>query len=217
MSYLFSFVFPWLLVFWFLQKLAFASTSRLKHESRPSRFFLFALALLSLGIIMLPVGGIPLGRWLAGPNLSPSIPLLGLLTEQVLQGFFGRELFRPGERQAAWIFGALVGTLLYPFAMGLGSFDPYALGWGWSALFPIIALLTIYLIWKQNRFALLLLVSIVAYDLRWLESPNFWDYLVDPVYWLLSTCVLVKGVWERISSKKAAKLEERLCSPARAK
>src|SRR5207249_9964750 len=104
--------------------------------------------------------------------------LLCFLAGLIWKGLFRSELFRAKDRNAGWIFGSVAGTALYPLSLGLGKFDPYALGWTFSALFPIIGLLTIYLVWRGNRFGVLLLLSIFAYDLRCLESPNFWDYLV---------------------------------------
>ena len=213
MSYLFSFVFPWLLVFWFLLSVASGLTRRSKNERfrRPFRSFLFVLGLLSVGIVMLPLGGVPLGRWMAGLNLSPSLPLLGLLAGQVLKSFFIREPFRATERQAGWIFGGLAGSVLYPLALGLGNVDPYAWGWSFSILFPIVALITIYLIWKQNRFGLLLFLSILAYDFRVLDSPNFWDYLVDPLYWLVSLFLLTKTALKKLWQRTAVNSVEKTC------
>ena len=213
MRYLFSLVFPWLLVLWLVQALALLLRSRLNSGIKKTQCqgwrALLGFGLASAAIVFLPVGGIPLGRWVAGLSLPPSLPLLGLLAGQVWRNLFDDELFGPEDRHAAWVFGALAGTFLYPLAMGLGSFDPYALGWNWTVLFPVTALLTIYLIRRQNHFAFLLLASIIAYDLHWLESPNFWDYLVDPVYWLISVCLLAKGVWERIRGKKPVAPAER--------
>jgi len=37
-----------------------------------------------------------------------------------------------------------------------------------------------------NRAGVLMLASLMAYELETLESHNAWDYLVDPFYWLLS-------------------------------
>jgi hypothetical protein len=221
MTSLLSFLFPWLLVLWLLQALAIRVRPRLngvaglprageasnprtenpgnmtgrqgwKPPADAPRWRLLGLGLASAVVVSLPVDGIPLGRWLAGLNLPPSIPLLGFLAGQVWRDFAGTELFRAKDKQAGWIFGGLAGTVLYPFALGLGNFDPYAWGWSWSALFPIVAASTMYLIWNKNRFGLLLLLSILAYDARWLESPNFWDYLVDPLYWLLSLALLAR-------------------------
>jgi len=168
-------------------------------------------------MVMVPVRGIPLGRWVAGLNWHPSIPLLGFLAGAVWKRFFGSDPFRPKDRLTGWLFGGLAGSILYPLSMGLGSVDPYALGWGWSALFPVIALLTIYLIWKQNRFGILLLVSIVAYDFRCLESPNFWDYLIDPVYWLLSVFLLIWEVWKKLRGEKQSRVPQSICSQATVK
>jgi len=225
MTYLFSFLFPFLLVLWLLQAVAVRLKPQLNSArgvlrpcepsnrraedpgeitglqgSNPRTDFpclgwraLLVFGLASAVVISLPVGGIPLGRWLAGLNLPPSIPLLGLLAGQVWRDFSGTELFRAKDKQAGWIFGALAGTALYPLALGLGSFDPYAWGWRWSALFPVVAASTLYLIWNKNRFGVLLLLAILAYDARCLESPNFWDYLVDPVYWLISLALLARA------------------------
>ena len=215
MSYWFSFVFPWLLVLWFLHSLASGLSSFLSKKAsrgrrnacaitpdgsrdacRKTRWFAFlGFALAAVGVVLSPVGGIPLGRWLAGPNLHPSLPLLAHLVGLVWKAAFGRDLFRPQDREAAWVFGAVMGTVLYPLALGLGKFDPYSWGWSFSVLFPIIALTTIVLIWRGNRFGFLLILSILAYDLHLLESPNFWDYLVDPIYWLLSLGLLTKRIW----------------------
>ena len=52
------------------------------------------------------------------------------------------------------------------------------------------ALLTVGLLWKQNRFGVVLLLAILAYRLRLLESTNYWDYLVDPIGWVVSMIAL---------------------------
>jgi hypothetical protein len=243
MTWLFSFLFPWLLVLWLLRAIAARVMPRLNNAAghAPERVStppprglpipsphevgrglgrgvrsiqqwlwhdaphaprwkwrpLLAFGFVSAVVVSLPVRGISLGRWLAGLNLPPSIPLLGFLAGQVWQDFAGTELFRAQDRQAGWIFGGLAGTVLYPLALGLGNFDPYAWGWTLSALFPIVAVVTMYLIWTRNRFGVLLLLAILACDARLLDSPNFWDYLVDPVYWLLSLALLAKGALKK--------------------
>jgi hypothetical protein len=80
--------------------------------------------------------------------------------------------------------------VLYPLALGLGKFDPYEWGWSFSPLFAGVAVLTGWLVWKQNRFGILLLLAIVAYHLQLLESTNYWEYLLDPVYCLLAILAL---------------------------
>ena len=210
MSYWFSLFSAWLFVLWFIQ----ATASRL---GRSGKQLSFLGAVLSTVIVIVPVKGIPMGRWVAGLGWVPSIPLLGFLAGTVWKQFLGSDPFRPKDRLSGWAFGGLTGSILYPLSMGLGSFDPYALGWGWSALFPGVALLTICLIWKQNRVGVLLLVSIVAYDLRCLESSNFWDYFIDPVYWLLSVFLLIREVWNGIHGEKQRSVPQTICSPTAVK
>jgi len=202
MSYWFSFLFPWLVALWILGWLAAGRIRKDKVEDKVRWRGFVALAVAAAGIVLLPVRGFALGRWPAGIGLVPSIPLLGLLAGAVWKSFFQVELFRRGELRTAWIFEAVFGTALYPMALGLGDFDPYSWGWGFSALFPIVCVTTIVLIWNKNRFGLVLGLAIAAFDLRTLESPNFWDYLVDPVYWLLSVCVLVAAGLKRIRRRE---------------
>lgn len=217
MSYSFSFLFPWLLASWVLaalakrQKVFLAGSAGI--STKRERLLYAGAAIISVFLVLLPLRAIPLGRWVVGLNFSPSIPLLCFLADHLVKGFTGNELFAGKDRMAGWIFGALAGSILYPLSMGLGSFDPYALGWGWTALFPIVAVLTIFLIWKQNRVGFALLLSIVAYDLHCLESPNFWDYLIDPLYWLVGLAFLAKSALSRLGHRKANVVPE--CSPAK--
>ena len=101
-----------------------------------------------------------------------------------------RPIFSQRDWDAGWIFGAIGGVLLYPLALGIGSVDPYEWGWRFSPLFVVAGALTVWLIWKQSRFAILLLLAAAAFHLRVLESSNYWDYLLDPIYCLVSLVVL---------------------------
>jgi len=192
-SYTVSFLFPWLVMVLLLQVLARRSGN---WRTR------LVLALAALVIVLLPVRGIPLGRWMAGLNYQPSIPFLGFLAAFVCNRSGRTELFRSNDTATGWLFGSILGTVLYPLALGLGNFDPYSLGWSFSVIFPIAAVITIGLIWKANRFGFLLLLSIIAYDLHWFESPNFWDYLVDPIYWLVSLALLCRTTLHRRRREK---------------
>jgi len=107
---------------------------------------------------------------------------------------FSRRIFSQRDWRTAWGFGAVGGLALYPLALGVGSIDPYEWGWRFSPLFVVIGALTVWLVWKQNRFGLLLLLAAVAFHLRLLESTNYWDYLLDPVYCMASLVALGTGL-----------------------
>jgi len=176
---------PWLALVWCLQRVA-------KLVVLPVRGWalLAVTAAIAAAVLLVPVEGLALARWVAGLNANFSIPLTAMLAVIVWERIFERSLFSEREWTTAWSFGGIGGLALYPMALGLGSFDPYEWGWRFSPLFLIIGALTVWLIWKQNRFGFLLLLAAVAFQLRLLESTNYWDYLLDPVYSLVSIACL---------------------------
>jgi hypothetical protein len=85
------------------------------------------------------------------------------------------------------------GLFLYPAALGLTHFDPYALGFGSPYLVMTLAALTL-LAWYLRLYWLAagLLAAVSAKLASALESQNLWDYLLDPLlalyaaFWLSS-------------------------------
>jgi hypothetical protein len=153
------------------------------------------LVLFSLAIVATPLSGMPLARWLAGVVDHWSVPSTALLASACIQRFFGFDLLQHKDRQAAWLFGALAGLLLYPLALGLGPFDPYSLGWHFGMLFASVAVLASLLILRGNRFGVVLVLAIAAWHLGAVESGNYWDCLIDPFYFLVSAGALGSRVW----------------------
>jgi hypothetical protein len=153
------------------------------------------LILCSLAIVAVPVNGLPLARSLAGIVDHWSVPTTVLLAAALIQRLFGIELLQRQDRQAAWLFGALAGLLLYPLALGWGPYDPYSLGWHFGPLFVAVAGLAVVLIWRKNRFGVVLVLAIAAWHLRAAESANYWDCLLDPFYFLFSAGALASWAW----------------------
>jgi predicted membrane protein len=182
---IFSAVCPWLALVLCLQFGAVYGGVK----ARGARQLLW-LGLIALGVLAAPIQGIPIARWIASINANFSLPFTGLLAVAVWERAFARKIFSARDWRASWMFGAVSGLVLYPLALGFGKFDAYEWGWGFSPLFAGIAVLTGLLFWKQNRFGVPLLLAVIAYHLQLLESTNYWDYLVDPVYCLLSILAL---------------------------
>ena len=172
---------PWLILVLGLQAVASRCGLMTRGWSR-----LTLLGLVSAGLLLVPIQGIAIAKWVCGVSADFSVPFTGLLAVAVWEGEFPRRLFSKADWTAAWAFGALAGVCLYPLALGCGSFDPYEWGWSFSPLFAGSAVLTAVLLWKQNRFGLLLLLAIAAYQLRQGEPANYWDYLLDPIYCFVS-------------------------------
>ncbi len=77
-------------------------------------------------IAIIPVAGLPLGRWLHAFNASFSLPLVALLCDFALGPLLQRPLFDAAAKRAALWFGVAAGLLLYPAALGLGCSSPRA-------------------------------------------------------------------------------------------
>jgi len=193
MSFAFSFLFPWLLALLMIQCVA------VKVKKPPHGWRLTTILAVISGIIaFLPVGGLPLARWLVGINANFSFPLVAVVFNKAWEHASGSRLFDRQASMASWVFGLYSGLVLYPMALGLGGFDPYAFGWGFSWLFIILAMVTIAFLLIKNRFAAVLMACILGYDLNLLESQNLWDYVVDPFFVLFSFAALSNRLIRRM-------------------
>ena len=198
----FSFFFPFLLVMILLQMIA--RWLGVKTAGwRPT----LILILISVCVILFPVKGMPLSRWLFSMNANFSITLTALLFCRVLQNGPEIRLFRPIDFQTAWIFAAVAGLIFYPMALGMGPFDPYGAGWEFSWLSVTILFLTIILAVLKNRFAVVLLLAVLAWNFHLLESQNLWDYLLDPFLTVRSLLMLTRksiAFFRKRASEKAS-------------
>jgi len=176
-----SAIVPWLVLVWCLQRMV----RLLKRQLRGGALLIVAGAA-AAAVMLVPVQGLIVARWVAGVNTNFSVPLTAMLALLVYERVFERATLSEHEWNTAWGFGAIGGLVLYPMALGLSSFDPYEWGWPFSPLFVVIAVLTAWLIWRGNRFGILLLLAAAAFQFRLLESTNYWDYLLDPVYSLVA-------------------------------
>jgi len=149
-------------------------------------------------LALVPIAGLPLGRWLHGLGQTFSIPFLAVLLDLVVAPFLGRArgveswLDLPARRAAVW-WAAAAAVVLYPAALGVGRFDPYALGWSYPGVGAAAALGGALLALAGNRFGTVLFAAGVAWHVGLLESDNAWDYLVDPVY---AAAGLVNLAWD---------------------
>jgi len=197
-----------------------SSHSELPRETSPPGWLAagsaFA-AVLSAVLIRIPVKSITVAGWFLGLNANFSIPLTLVLFSRVWQNAGGFVLLDRQALRTMWVFGLITGLMLYPAALGLGleckfggmgTLDLYALGYDSLGLsLPLLAL-TILLLFMKNRFGAILVVAMLAYNLQLQESPNLWDYLVDPFLTLISAMIIVSAI-PRYFSMGAALLKRR--------
>lgn len=149
-------------------------------HGRPFRA-LVALAVVAL-LLHLPAAGVSTIALLRGAFGSPSVMTVVLLAAFFVARATGRRLFAPGEAVSTAALAAVTGVLFYPPALGLGPVDPYAWGYGGTGLVAVTALLTL-LAGALGRWVLAagLTLALAGWRMGLLESPNLWDYLIDPM------------------------------------
>ncbi|MEY4940642.1 MAG: hypothetical protein RIQ93_2377 [Verrucomicrobiota bacterium] len=160
---------------------------RLRGKSaRARRVLLPALGAIMLLFLLVPVGGLP--GWSRAFSFwtNPSLPLLGLIAVALWHRLTPVRVFRSEDWRGAWIFGAVAGFVLYIPPLVGGTIDLYF--WGWDSRVAILGLtgLTVAFVAAGRRMGVLILGSLMAYSIDALESRNGWDYLIDPVYWMIS-------------------------------
>ena len=139
--------------------------------------------LLVLGLAaFVPFGGLPLAAYVRGVTGDPSISTLVLVGTACIAQLTGRRLIGQHNLRALTWLVAAAAVFLYPFALGLTPFDPYALGYG-SVEFVTALLLVTLAAWRArlNAVVLITIAAVVAYLGGAYESRNLWDYLIDPM------------------------------------
>lgn len=81
---------------------------------------------------------------------------------------------------------SVVGFLFYPMTMEFTLIDPYASGQSPRWMLLICLLITVGFVFAGHwAAASLVLLAVGAYALHVMESTNLWDYLLDPVLFLI--------------------------------
>ena len=112
---------------------------------------------------------------------TPSVTLLALLLDLLTR----RRLYSPRERRGLLLFAAIVAPILYSSTLGYLPFDVYRLGYSpWAP--AALALLAIALAPRSPAIAYTALIALVAYDIPIFRSVNLFDYVVDPILWVVA-------------------------------
>lgn len=184
--------------------LASAIARPARRLSRPAAAALIATIVAAEALI--PVAGLTPLRFLlslTGPLSAATLLLAG--RSLIL------DLVRPPQWRDPLGFAALAAALLalslafYPLAVGVGSFDPYRLGYfGWSLPIGLLVLLAGAYALRSPAIAIWIGVAAAAFVLALGPSRNLWDYLIDPIAGLLALLLLIERVRARRSAVRAA-------------
>lgn len=157
-----------------------------------------AVLLAALLVLLVPVAGLSLAGLLRGFTGDLSIFTLVFLLLAIARTLSGCALVLDDNRVRAVQAIAIAALLFYPLALGLGPVDPYRLGYG--NLWFMLALLG-FAAWAALRHSILLALGIalavVAWSFGWYESPNLWDYLIDPWLGIYALVAQTKHWWKQ--------------------
>ncbi len=143
------------------------------------------LALLLGAVVLLalwPLGTLSAAGYVRGVIGDLSLTSTILLLRALARPFAG---WGPADARSRLALQGLLASLslvLYPLALGLGSSDPYRLGY--ASPWLVLGLLLLALaFWQGGLYlvSLCLALSALGYACGWLESNNLWDYLLDPL------------------------------------
>jgi hypothetical protein len=141
-----------------------------------------AAALIAALILLVPMGELSVAEYTRSVTGDLSVSTLFLAGAACVTRLSGRVLIGMRDRRALlWLLRGAA-AFLYPFALGLSGFDPYALGYG-SPAFATALLLIALAAWRAglNIVVLVVVVAVSAYLGGVYESGNLWDYLIDPI------------------------------------
>jgi hypothetical protein len=100
---------------------------------------------------------------------------------------------RPPARGKLLMLIVVAAFVLYPFALGIGTFDPYRLGFGNLWFIAGLLLIALFAWFEQyTLIALSISLAVLAWGIGWYESNNLWNYLIDPWVSVYALGALVK-------------------------
>jgi hypothetical protein len=142
-----------------------------------------AALLIALIVLSVPLWGVSLAGFVRGITGDLSVPTLILLALALLRSLSGLVVPEAANRHLALQALALMAVLFYPLALGLSNFDPYRLGYANLWFMAALLGLALWSSWRYSTFfALCIAAAVGTWSVSWYESPNLWDYLLDP--WL---------------------------------
>ena len=151
-----------------------------------------ALLAAAIVLVSIPLWGLSLSGVVRGISGDLSIATLALLALALARTLSGCALIEEANRQLMLRAIAIAAALFYPLALGFSTFDPYRMGYGYLWFMAGLLLLAVWSVLRYSTFfALCIALAVAAWSAGWYESPNIWDYLLDP--WLAIYAIVVQG------------------------
>lgn len=172
--------------------LVFTTAAALSWVARVSPAKRTAIGLAAIAIATLtPISTRSGFEWIVSAIERPSAPGLLLLVLCAITATTGRRFDDRAEFRFGTAILVLTGLVLYPGAVGFLNYDTYVLGYSGYLLPLMLVAVLAYAIYRRYFFVVAALnVGILGFLLSAGRSLNLWDYIIDPVAWMLAI-----GAW----------------------
>lgn len=153
-----------------------------------SRLFNVLTVIICTGMAFVPVHESDLSGFALAHMGTLSTPTVILMFFEILICWrFAKPIFSDTRRHQniCWV---AAGLLLYPSATGFLNFDVYSFGYSQPMAWVLVAFACIAIFFDHQLLAVCVTSAALAHSLNIHESPNVWDYLIDP--WL---CIAAAG------------------------
>lgn len=138
--------------------------------------------------LVIPISTRSIFEWTVSAVERLSLPGLTLLVAIAVSAVTGWRIAAVAEFRFATTVLAIAGIALYPAAMGFLDYDVYVLGYSGYLLPVAVALVIGYAIFRGYLLTTVVLnVAVAAFLLGAGESRNLWDYVLDPIAWIIGS------------------------------
>jgi hypothetical protein len=154
---------------------------------KPTQRIATGLVAVALAAVLISISDRTLFQWLAATIARASAPGFGLMIVFAIAAATGRNYRAVPEFRFATAMLALGGLVLYPSALGFFDYDTYVLGYsGYLLPFALAAVLGYAVYRRYLLVAACINIGILAFLFSAGRSLNLWDYIIDPVAWVLA-------------------------------
>ncbi len=160
---------------------------------------IFSLILVAVCIYIPIYHGFNLVKFIRGSTGDLSITSFFVLIILVIEDLFNLEIPVFNLKITLTLF--LITTFLYLATFAIIPLDIYSIGYNpkyWLVAFIVIEM---YFWYNSKIFAIIWLFGLIGFYFKLQESTNLWDYLVDPILYL----IIFNQIITKLTIKKSPK------------
>ncbi|MCK5595367.1 hypothetical protein KAI19_04240 [bacterium] len=148
-------------------------------------FYRWTVIALPLFLLVLPVGVFTVAEYMRGIVGELSMITLFIMGAVLWHRLGGKRLIDSNSLRFLQIAVITGGILLYPMTLGVTMMDPYRFGY-LRGVAPLLMILIALGAWgiKRRAAAFVIILTLLLFHLRIMESTNLWDYCLDPFLFL---------------------------------